>query len=325
MHPVCPTHITLYSIFKWEATKLNSAFLLAVNEIRDCMPLGWLAACREWSCSKNWKEKNWERQNYGWKVTFISHKRSAIQKLHEDTIISISACKPFPYFVVDYLFSLQTHAGRALWSASRSVQTHYSSWFGLIKIHRRGCNFVQNSFHDQSFVWNWYNQLFVDPDTCYCKLNSSRRCKLESLWKCYGWDPILRRGLWRLSIRAIFHHYTYSKLKLRFEIVLFKCLLNCMTHHLNRLTWHFNISAEMVVQYYGLTHTGKNIGVAGGNINPNITLRAEVKSWNLILCNKLKKKNFLGLPLNIWNYCNFERKSHCLAFQAYAWHWLEGR
>lgn len=44
---------------------------------------------------------------------------------------------------------------------------------------------------------------------------------------------------------AFFNHY--SNMKLHFITDLFKYLLNCMRHHLNGLTWHFNINAELVV------------------------------------------------------------------------------
>lgn len=135
MHPVCLIHITLYSIFQPAAAKLNSAFLLTVNDIGDHRQLGWLAAWYGRICIGNSerKKRRLERQKYRWKVTFMSHKRSANQKLHEDAIISISASKSFSHFVVDYLFLLHRHAGRALWSVSRYVQRRYSSWFCLIK------------------------------------------------------------------------------------------------------------------------------------------------------------------------------------------------
>lgn len=68
MHPVCLTHITFYSIFQPAATKLNSAFLLTVNDIRDRMQLGWLAACYEWSWSENWKEKTERGRTVGEKL-----------------------------------------------------------------------------------------------------------------------------------------------------------------------------------------------------------------------------------------------------------------
>lgn len=90
---VCVVHITLYSIFQPAAAKLISAFLLTANDIRDRMQLGW---GRIWA--ESWKiiTTNSERQNYRWKVTYLSS-GSPIRKLHGHTIISTFACKSFPY------------------------------------------------------------------------------------------------------------------------------------------------------------------------------------------------------------------------------------
>lgn len=75
------------------ATKLNSASLLSVNDIGDHRQLGWLADfyiyfffwCERICIGKEKKKKrrrsndlkNCERQKQRWKVTFMSHKRSA--------------------------------------------------------------------------------------------------------------------------------------------------------------------------------------------------------------------------------------------------------
>lgn len=132
---VCSLICTLYVLcalrfipfFQPAAVKLNSAFFCSVLMTSEATgSSGWLAARLE---GKKKDLKNSERQKRRWKVTFMSHKRSANpkkkKKTHEDAIISISASESFSYslFFFGWLFVLGARAceAGALWSVSRSV------------------------------------------------------------------------------------------------------------------------------------------------------------------------------------------------------------
>lgn len=161
--------------FQPAAVKLNSAFFCSVLMTSEATgSSGWLAARLE---GKKKDLKNSERQKRRWKVTFMSHKRSANPKKKKKKHTRTQSSPYLPpshfhivfFFLVDYLFSVRGHVRPGHCDLFPDLfNSRHSSWFCVNKKPQaRHTLPFRKLLRDESFLWNWDDPPFADRDTCW--------------------------------------------------------------------------------------------------------------------------------------------------------------